>query len=115
MPVPGQDLHRKFKLHKPIEDRRFLHHSRIQPAPLIFAKGDQHRRRHSDEIAQQKGFRRAQHTAQHPDNVGMADAVATITANLIAGKENKFEGLNENYVIVDNWFVQIPYAVYTGE
>lgn len=45
----------------------------------------------------------------------MADAVATITANLIAGKENKFEGLNENYVIVDNWFVQIPYAVYTGE
>ena len=43
------------------------------------------------------------------DNVGMADAVATITANLIAGKEN------ENYVIVDNWFVQIPYAVYTGE
>ena len=49
------------------------------------------------------------------DNVGMADAVATITANLIAGKENKFEGLNENYVIVDNWFVQIPYAVYTGE
>ena len=34
---------------------------------------------------------------------------------VIAGKENKFEGLNENYVIVDNWFVQIPYAVYTGE
>ena len=49
------------------------------------------------------------------DAEGMADAVATITANLIAGKENKFEGLNENYVIVDNWFVQIPYAVYTGE
>ena len=48
------------------------------------------------------------------DAEGMADAVATITANLIAGKD-KFEGLNENYVIIDNWFVQIPYAVYTGE
>jgi methyl-galactoside transport system substrate-binding protein len=48
------------------------------------------------------------------DAVGMADAVATITANLIEGKD-KFEGLNENYVVVDGWFVQIPYAVYTGE
>ncbi|MBQ8081040.1 MAG: substrate-binding domain-containing protein [Clostridia bacterium] len=48
------------------------------------------------------------------DAVGMADAVATITANLIEGKD-KFDSLNENYVIVDSWFVQIPYAVYTGE
>jgi len=48
------------------------------------------------------------------DAEGMADAVATITANLIAGKD-KFEGLNENYRIVDGWFVQIPYAMYTGE
>ncbi len=48
------------------------------------------------------------------DAVGMADAVATITANLIAGKD-KFEGLNESYKVVDNWFVQIPYAMYTGE
>ena len=48
------------------------------------------------------------------DAVGMADAVATITANLIAGKD-KFENLNENYKVVDGWFVQIPYAVYTGE
>ena len=48
------------------------------------------------------------------DAVGMADAVATITANLIAGRD-KFEGLNENYRVVDGWFVQIPYAMYTGE
>lgn len=48
------------------------------------------------------------------DAVGMADAVATITANLIAGK-GAYEGLNENYKVVDNWFVQIPYAEYTGE
>lgn len=48
------------------------------------------------------------------DAVGMADAVATITANLIAGKD-KFEGLNENYGIIDGWMVTIPYSVYTGE
>ncbi|MDY5730948.1 MAG: galactose ABC transporter substrate-binding protein [Eubacteriales bacterium] len=48
------------------------------------------------------------------DAVGMADAVATITANLIEGKD-KLEGLNENYKVVDGWFVQIPYAVYAGE
>jgi methyl-galactoside transport system substrate-binding protein len=48
------------------------------------------------------------------DAVGMADAVATITANLIAGKD-AFDGLNENYKVVDGWFVQIPYAEYTGE
>ena len=48
------------------------------------------------------------------DAEGMADAVATITANLIEGKD-KFEGLNENYRIIDGWFVQIPYAMYTGE
>ena len=48
------------------------------------------------------------------DAVGMADAVATITANLIAGND-KFEGLNENYGIIDGWMVTIPYSVYTGE
>jgi methyl-galactoside transport system substrate-binding protein len=48
------------------------------------------------------------------DAEGMADAVATITANLIAGN-GAFDGLNENYKIVDGWFVQIPYAEYTGE
>lgn len=48
------------------------------------------------------------------DAEGMADAVATITANLVAGKD-KFEGLNENYSIIDGWMVTIPYAVYTGE
>lgn len=48
------------------------------------------------------------------DAVGMADAVATITANLIAGND-KFEGLSEDYTVVDNWMVTIPYAIYTGE
>lgn len=48
------------------------------------------------------------------DAVGMADAVATITANLIAGKD-KFDGLNEHYNVIDGWMVTIPYAVYTGE
>ena len=48
------------------------------------------------------------------DAVGMAEATAQITANLIAG-EDKFAGLNENVVIVDDWFVHIPYAPYTGE
>ncbi len=48
------------------------------------------------------------------DAEGMADAVATITANLVNGKD-KFEGLNENYEIVDGWTVNIPYSVYTGE
>ena len=48
------------------------------------------------------------------DAEGMADAVATITANLIAGRD-KFEGLNEKYTVIDNWMVTIPYAVYTGE
>ena len=44
------------------------------------------------------------------DNVGMADAVAHITANLVNGKD-KFDALNENYTIVDGWVVAIPYAV----
>ena len=48
------------------------------------------------------------------DAVGMAKAVAQITDNLVKGAD-KFEGLAENVVIVDNWFVQIPYAPYTGE
>ena len=48
------------------------------------------------------------------DAEGMADAVAVITANLVAGRD-KFEGLNENYGIVDGWMVTIPYAKYTGE
>ncbi len=48
------------------------------------------------------------------DAVGMADAIATIATNIIAG-EDKFANLNESYEIVDNWKVNIPYAVYTGE
>lgn len=48
------------------------------------------------------------------DAVGMADAVATIVANLAEGKP-AFEGMNEAYVQTDGWKVTIPYAVYTGE
>ncbi|MDO4483784.1 MAG: substrate-binding domain-containing protein [Clostridia bacterium] len=48
------------------------------------------------------------------DAVGMADAVATITANLMEGKD-KFDGMNEAYSVTDGWFVAIPYSVYTGE
>ena len=44
------------------------------------------------------------------DAVGMADAIATIATNIIAG-EDKFANLNESYEIVDNWKVNIPYAV----
>lgn len=48
------------------------------------------------------------------DSDGMADAVVNITDNMIHGRD-KFDGLSESYVVMDNWFVQIPYAVYTGE
>lgn len=48
------------------------------------------------------------------DAEGMADAVATIAANFLAGKP-AFEGLNENYVQVENWKVTIPYSMVTGE
>ncbi|MCE5343547.1 MAG: substrate-binding domain-containing protein, partial [Eubacteriales bacterium] len=48
------------------------------------------------------------------DAVGMADAIATISANMIAGTDT-FAGLNPAYVIEDNWKVAIPYAEYTGE
>ena len=48
------------------------------------------------------------------DAEGMADAVAHITANLVAGKD-KFDGLNPAYGQVDGWMVTIPYAMYTGE
>lgn len=48
------------------------------------------------------------------DAEGMADAVATIAANLVEGKD-AFDGLNENYGVTDGWMVTIPYSVYTGE
>ncbi|MGI6234375.1 MAG: galactose ABC transporter substrate-binding protein [Christensenellales bacterium] len=48
------------------------------------------------------------------DAVGMADAVATIAANFLAGKD-AFAELNENYVQVENWKVTIPYSMVTGE
>ena len=48
------------------------------------------------------------------DAEGMADAIATISANMIAGTD-MFAGLNANYVVTDGWKVAIPYGVYTGE
>ncbi len=48
------------------------------------------------------------------DNVGMADAIATIAANMLAGKD-MFDGLNTAYTVEDGWKVVIPYAIYTGE
>lgn len=48
------------------------------------------------------------------DAEGMADAVATIAANMVAGKD-KYDNLNEKYTVNDGWFVTIPYSVYTGE
>ncbi len=48
------------------------------------------------------------------DNVGMADAIATIAQNMMAGKD-MYEGLNSAYTVEDGWKVVIPYAVYTGE
>lgn len=48
------------------------------------------------------------------DAVGMADAIATVAKNMLEGKD-KFEGLNEGYVIEGTWRVNIPYAPYTGE
>lgn len=46
------------------------------------------------------------------DAVGMADAVASIAANFLAGKP-AFEGLNETYMQVENWKVNIPYSKVT--
>ena len=48
------------------------------------------------------------------DAEGMAEAIATIAANMIAGKD-MYEGLNENFTVEDGWKVVIPYAVYTGK
>lgn len=48
------------------------------------------------------------------DAEGMADAIATIAANLTSGAD-MFEGLNESYVLEGTWKVAIPYAIYTGE
>ena len=48
------------------------------------------------------------------DAEGMADAVATVITNLMAGKDAT-EGLNESYSVVDGWRINIPYAKYTGE
>lgn len=48
------------------------------------------------------------------DAAGMAEAVAQILANLTAGRV-KFDGLDPRFRVVDGWFVQIPYAPYTGQ
>ena len=47
------------------------------------------------------------------DAEGMAEAIATIAANMIAGKD-MYEGLNENFTVENDWKVVIPYAEYTG-
>lgn len=48
------------------------------------------------------------------DAEGMADAIATIASNLLAGND-MFAGLNEAYTQEGTWKVAIPYAIYTGE
>ncbi len=48
------------------------------------------------------------------DAEGMAEAIATVSANLIEGKD-MYEGLNENFTVEEGWKVVIPYAEYTGE
>lgn len=48
------------------------------------------------------------------DAVGMADAIATITKNMMNGND-MFADLDEAYVVEGAWKVAIPYGVYTGE
>lgn len=48
------------------------------------------------------------------DAEGMADAIATIAANLIGGKD-MFTDLNAAYQQEGSWKINIPYAVYLGE
>lgn len=48
------------------------------------------------------------------DADGMAEAIATIASNMIAGKD-MYADLNTNFTVEDGWKVVIPYAVYTGE
>jgi methyl-galactoside transport system substrate-binding protein len=47
------------------------------------------------------------------DAEGMADTVATIVSNLLAGKD-KLDGVDADN-LVGTWRVNIPYAAYTGE
>lgn len=46
------------------------------------------------------------------DAAGMAEAIGTIAANMIAGTD-MYANLNERYIVEDGWKVVIPYAVYT--
>lgn len=48
------------------------------------------------------------------DAVGMADAVTTIAANLVAGND-AFTAMNSAYEVVGTWRVNIPYSAYNGE
>ncbi|MDD3334752.1 MAG: galactose ABC transporter substrate-binding protein [Eubacteriales bacterium] len=48
------------------------------------------------------------------DYEGMAEAICTISQNMIAGTD-MFANLNENFTVTDGWKVVIPYAMYTGE
>jgi methyl-galactoside transport system substrate-binding protein len=47
------------------------------------------------------------------DAEGMANTVATIVSNLLAGKD-KLDGVDADN-LVGTWRVNIPYAAYTGE
>ena len=63
---------------------------------------------------QQAGYNNGEGTTTiKQDAEGMAEAIATIAANMIAGKD-MYEGLNENFTVENDWKVVIPYAVYTG-
>lgn len=48
------------------------------------------------------------------DAVGMADAIAKIASNYLAGKDAT-EGLDERYVREGSWKIAIPYSIYLGE
>ena len=48
------------------------------------------------------------------DAEGMAEAIATIAANMIAGAD-MYEGLNEKFTVENGWKVVIPFSAYTGE
>lgn len=48
------------------------------------------------------------------DAVGMADAIAKIASNYLAGKEATAD-LDEHYVREGSWKIAIPYSIYLGE
>lgn len=48
------------------------------------------------------------------DADGMAEAIATVASNMIAGKD-MYADLNAAFTVEDGWKVVIPYAVYLGK